>query len=808
MKKLLVLVFIVILTCLQLFSAGAAFAATATDITVEKYTILKNGSEYSGNIYQGDKITLRLNLLYNTAGLSDVFIIIGSGSSFYGVDSNTKKVDNPPAAVQDIDLIYNGTGKDLVITFSYTGGSNETNQTITVKNAVPTDSTPPSPPQDTSKYIPKLNVAGGTTMPVVSAGGTSTVTFPIKNSGSYAARNVIISLGMEDSAKIPYIFDKLNLSQSVDQINPNETKNVAFNFVVLAGAPEGIYAMKLNYQFQNPFNDALSASETVYIKVLNDNTAPELTVNSIAVVPDGSPANGTGTVNLAINLKNMGSLDAKDVKVTLKGLKSGGFTTYNSTDVQYLSKINGRGSSTVTYVLSVPPEMSGGSNELSVKMDYRDEMNNTYSEENQIFIPADGTGGGNPGLVFDKIQLPKGVIAPNREFAISFDLNNTGSGAARNVKVWLTSDKELVSKSLSSIVIDRIDKGTAKKVEFKLFATEDAVTKNYPVALNVEYEDASGNKLTASQYIGVFVENSTGKSMPRIIIDKYAFEPAEVKAGENFNLKVSFQNTSRMAGVSNIKVTVTSDDGTFTPANSSNTFFVENIGMKESVERSLEIYTKPDAEAKSYTLSVNFDYEDDKGNPYSSKETISIPVKQNPRLVTGELSLPPQTFTGQPMQVYLDFYNMGKSTLYNLMVKAEGDFQGQSLSYYVGNFEPGRSDSYDVSIIPNTSGTLKGNVVFSFEDAAGKPSEIRKEFTVEVTEMKQDMMNSPDGKTVVAGPGGKMVAGPGGMMQGQQGGRKFSLLLIIIPVVFIAGIVVFIILRKKHIKRKEMSFDE
>ena len=67
------------------------------------------------------------------------------------------------------------------------------------------------------------------------------------------------------------------------------------------------------------------------------------------------------------------------------------------------------------------------------------------------------------------------------------------------------------------------------------------------------------------------------------------------------------------------------------------------------------------------------------GNPFTAKETISTRVLQSPRLVTSDLSMMPETFVGQPVSVYLDFYNMGKSTLYNLMITVEGDFDGQGL---------------------------------------------------------------------------------------------------------------------------------
>lgn len=802
MRKLTVFC-VILLLFLQVFSGVAVYGAASegNSIVISGYSI---GSQ---NIYEGNQFKIMLNCKNSstTDDLTDVYIEIGSTSSFYGYPSNAFKaydgvLDNDGSShyTNEIDLVYKGSGKELNVTLKYKIASVDYFETFTVyiKEARPTDNTPPTP-IDTSRYAPKLGTASGNNIPAIVAGTSQTVTFPVKNSSTYQARNIAMTLKMADETKTPLVFENFDLRQTVDQINGNETKPVAFNIKILKSAPEGIYALKLNYQFQSLFNDNFESSETVYIRVQNDNINPRLTVDSIAVKQGATSADA---VSLELKVKNIGNLPAKDIKITLRGLKSGGFTTYNSTDVKYMNRIAGNSTGTVSYQLLMPAAAVAGSNELSVKMDYRDEAGTAYSEENQIFVPAGEGTDTKPAIAFDKIVSPQEVLAANKDFEIRLDLKNNGGAAARNIKVSLTTDKEIVTKSLSPVYIDKLDAKAGKTVSFKMFATDEAVTKNYPLAVNIEYEDIFGVKYSASQYIGVYIENGSGKTVPRIIVDKYSLNPLSVKAGEDFKLKMSFLNTSSIANVSNIKVTVASDDGTFTPTDSGNTFYLDGIPTKESVERELLLHVKPDAEQKSYILSVNFEYEDDRGNPYTSKETISVRVLQNPRLVTGEISLPPETYTGQPLSIYIDFYNMGKSTLYNMMVKAEGDFQGQNLSYYVGNFESGRTDSFDASIIPAAPGNMKGNIVFSFEDANGKITEIRKEFSVNVMEMVQQ------------GPaldGNGMPIDKGVGMPGAAPEKKTGILIYIIPaVVVIAAVVTFIMLRKRHVRRKEMSLDE
>lgn len=805
MKRLTVFCMILLL-CLQAFSGTVVFGATSPNL---KITYELPGGE--SELFEGDQFSLTLKYMNQSdKDITDLKVDLkNDASSFSSFFPNPiplidKLASSEGNSFKLPQFTYNGKGKYLTLRFTYKLGGVDTTEdySIYISEAHSSDtSSGGSGSTNTQELKPKLGTASGNSIPTITAGNAQTVTFPVKNSSIYLAKNIKMTLKMADSdiGKAPLVLEDLDLRQTVDLINGNDVVPVTFNIRILQSAPAGLYTMNLNYEYSSAYGYDFSSSETVYIRVKNDNTGPKLTVDNVSVNQSASDSSG---INLDLRIKNIGSLSAKDIKVTLKGLKSGGFTTYNSTDV-YLDKIDGNKFSAVTYKLQLPAGAAAGSNELSVKMDYKDSSGTVYSDENQIFVPVGEGKDSKPSIVFDKIVSPKEVLTANKDFSIAMDLKNNGGTAAKNIKVSLISDKEIITKSLSPVYLDTLDSKAVKTVEFKLFATDEAATRNYPLAVNIEYEDLYGNKYTASQYVGVYIENGTTKTVPKIIIDKYSIDPTTVQAASDFTVKMSFLNTSRTTNVSNIKVTVSSDDGTFTPTDSGNTFYLESIPSKQSVERELVLHVKPDAEQKSYILTVNFDYEDDKGNPYTTKETMSVRVLQNPRLVTGEMSLPPETFVGQPLSIYVDFYNMGKSTLYNMMIKAEGNFQGQNLSNYVGNFEPGRTDSFDTSITPSAPGELTGNVVFSFEDANGKVTEIRKEFKVNVTEMPQP---GPmvDENGIPIDKGGMVNGIPGG-----QTAKKFNILFVVIPaVVVIAGIVVFILLRKRHVRRKELTLDE
>ena len=763
-------------------------------------------------IKEKDNFTLRLSFsTTSSTQLEDLYLVIDTSKSFYGPTSNVVNVPasqlNKATSTVDIPLAYSGSGDELSLTFKYRkvgGETGEAVQSLSIASVIPTDTPVVIPPGtvDSSKYVPRLSVSGSADLPVVQAGTTFQLKLPIKNSASDVARNISVTLEAEDKSKIPFQVGMAGFTQSVEQIKKGETQTVEFALKIKPEAATGTYALKLNYQFNNIFGDPFTSSETIYIKVENNNTTARLSVSKVETSPQ--QALPGGKVKLTVTLINEGSLPVSDVKMMLAGLKSDGFALDNSTDVRRIAKLAGGGTKQESFNLTVSNAIAGGSQPLSVKWDYKDESGTLVTEESQIFIPVNRGQSGAAALTLDNIKAPTGTLVPTNKFSVTFNVKNAGKAKAENVKVSLTSDKELVPTSLSTIIIPALAPGETKALSFSLSVAPDAVTKNYPVSIAVEYDEMQTGqpvKVSLQQYVGVYVEGKTAgsdedkKSVPRIIINKYSLDPASVLAGQDFKLALSFLNTSKTMNVRNVKVTAASDDGIFT-VDGSNTFFTDSISVNSAMEKTLILRAKPDAEPKMYALTLNFEYEDDKGNPFTTKETVSIPVMQNTRLTVGELTNVMEAYVGQPIPLSVNFYNMGKAILYNLMVTAEGDFQSANASYYVGNFASGRSDSMETSIIPNAAGELTGEFVFAYEDAAGKSNEIRKPFKIQVNEMPP-MEPMPGGEQ-------PLPENPGG----DKDKWKTYLYIGIPALLVIGGGATALTIRRKRRKRKEMDLDD
>lgn len=797
----------------------------STDITIANYT-----TSPTSNIQNGQSFTLNLTLKKNTSDtVTNLFITINESDSFVPSGTGSRIPINKEF---DIDNQLTTEG----ISLKYIGGSSRTlSLTITATitdsegNALPFSSTeyisisvvPPSndpvPGFDPNDYVPILKVTN-TNMPKATAGRPFKLALTINNTSIYGAKDITITPEYAGEGSDPFRFETMQQSGYIEKIDGQKSEEIVFDYTIAPNTPTGIYELVLNYSFYNHFGmqNPFTSSEKIRVEIVNNKETPSLSISKINYPENGLPAGSTVPVTLFF--KNQGTLPARDVNITLQGLKTGGFTIEGNSNYASITTLGGGFERQVTFNLTVADEMIAGSHELTAQVDYKDDAGTQYADEYQFFLPVKKQDPAAYGVQIQNIVVPQKAFQVGENIPVRFKLTNIGETKVYNIKVSLNGEQVLIPMSPSIKVYNMLNPGQSEELEFIFSATTDAITRNYPIAIHVEYEvDQGGERQNILQYVGVFIENENagggeeGKSVPKIIIDSYSTDPVIVRAGSNFTLKISFNNTHNEKKVKNIKInfaapTETESGSVFTPVNSSNTFYIDSIDPKSSVEMERVFYTVPDAQPKTYTVIANFEYEYDgfEGSAITAQEQIGIPVVQQTRLETSLINMPPTAYMGQPIPLFFEFYNMGKVTLSNLMITIEGDFTNQNPNYFVGNFEPGYSDYYDTTLFPNSTGQLVGSVLFEYDDAAGEHQEIRKEFTVMVEEMPAEVFY-PDY------PGDRPSGPDIGIPENRQ--DKGIMGFIKNPIVW--GTAVFIILLtalviflKKRKKRKEMVLDE
>lgn len=546
----------------------------------------------------------------------------------------------------------------------------------------------------------------------------------------------------------------------------------------------------VNDQFQ-------TQTETIYVRV----NAPEKPINPAIEIRkvdslwiDTQEAGRDFQVPFEV--VNTGDTIAKNIKISLEGLKDNTITLTNGLSTQDITSLSPGQSQFITYNLKSNKALAAGSYMLTLKYSLTSEggkapINGDYSFSFNIKKPSQ-----EPSTIeFKNVTFPKGAISRNQTANIGFDLVNTGRLQAKNLKVSALSDNQasLASKSVSQVLLKSLAPGESKHFNFSFIASPSAATGNYPVTLKADFYDESSNDLqSSSQIAGVFIkapkEKQPGEKdnspTPKLIIEDYYFEPNVIEAGKPFKMYLKFYNTNTKKAVKNIKIFLTSDTqesvpqgdsnssgrsmsggsaptaSVFTPTESSNTFYIANINPGKKVDKEITLTTVPDTAAKTYTVVANFEYEDAEANKYTDTAQIGVPVVQQAKLDVGEI-LPQSEFTlGMDTNLSVDYYNTGKAVLNNVMVKISGDgLKFDTPTYYKGSFNPGSSDNFSVNITPESPGHKKFVITWTFEDSMGEKQEVTRDFEFDVADMPKEDEGTQEVAPKKSGILGKIIGG-------------------------------------------------
>ncbi|MGP1569697.1 MAG: hypothetical protein ACTTH0_02140 [Eubacteriales bacterium] len=476
----------------------------------------------------------------------------------------------------------------------------------------------------------------------------------------------------------------------------------------------------------NSIGNELSSAEsgfTVYEKFATDGQD----VGWVAAVDVShvlKPADGfkKGEDNkIIITLHNYGNSVIKNgvVKINLPDVLSINNDS-NQANIGYMG--TGR-KFTVEFPISVEDAAQSKNYPIEVTVQGQDFMRGDVKTAKTIYVPVIGDAKDDikNDLNIVNVTAPA-VVAEKSTFDVGFSVTNSGKKKLRAIKITAEPADGLLNRS-KNIFIDNFDAGETKNYNISYYAQEAKDGKSCSIKINAESTNTDDkNKSQVSQYAVVAIEGSStgGAKKPQLMVDSYTYGAASVQAGGHFMLNLGILNTSSQE-LSNIKVSLTDEGGVFVPAGGSNSFFIERISGKAHYTKSMAFDVKPQAEQKTTSMTVKITYETKGGEALESSDIIAIPVTQKTRLVVDEFVPPQEAYVGMPVGCELQFYNMGKTVLNNLKINCSGEFDiTQSNSYYAGNMEGGKSDTYSFTVVPREAGKVSGIVTFTFENTDGE----------------------------------------------------------------------------------------
>ncbi len=206
---------------------------------------------------------------------------------------------------------------------------------------------------------------------------------------------------------------------------------------------------------------------------------------------------------------------------------------------------------------------------------------------------------------------------------------------------------------------------------------------------------------------------------PNIIVSEYTYGGGTVTAASQFDLKIRFTNTSSRLAIDNIVMKVGVPEA-FTLTSSSNTFYIKKMNKDSSVERTIGLSVKPNAEPISHPIKLSFSFEaiiQRERKQFTSEEEISIPVSQLDRFSVNPIEVPSELYVGEDTGIEVTFVNKGKTPVYNVTAEIAGNIAKPGQLQFIGDVENGKEESADFVINPLEDGELTGEVIISYEDS-------------------------------------------------------------------------------------------
>lgn len=598
---------------------------------------------------------------------------------------------------------------------------------------------PTPPPQH-----PNLRLVQPQTI-VLTPGEVQYIDIVVRNIGNAAAASSLVTATSDG----PFSIEFLNNENILGNVSQNSNRTIRARLTADANAGAGFYSINLGFAFRAaraPGNE--TSTDTISVRIDAQARTPQLMLQNFAVnVQQIAPG---GSFAVSARMVNLGEGNAYTVQAAIvEGLESDGILPSGSPNAPFMQTVEPGHASTISFPLRASDRITSGTFPIVFELTGRNHAGESISERFTYFVtvvaPADGDA---RALVSISTSTPGGRAGVNSRVPVYLNVTNTGTLTARNIRIEATPAdiSAMVPQSTTVQIIPSLAPGASQAVSFAFSPTADAESHYHMVGFEVTYDTGISDETDSfEQFVGINVYNPNRDdaqgSRPRIMISNYSVYPMIVHAGREFDLFMTFQNTSSTRAVQNIKVTLQAMEyaegqgSVFTTVGASNTMFIDSLAPREEVDRQLRMFTVPNAMPRTFNIEVTFEYEDEDFEEFTEVEQLGINVRQISRLEVGRLNIPPFAMAFQPIFLDFDIINSGRVPLGNLRIEMEGPFDVNAMEIWVGNIGRGNQASFSGHFIPEMPGEHQGVLIVSGEDEVGDLVYVRHEFMLFVEEM-------------------------------------------------------------------------
>lgn len=270
-------------------------------------------------------------------------------------------------------------------------------------------------------------------------------------------------------------------------------------------------------------------------------------------------------------------------------------------------------------------------------------------------------------------------------------------------------------------------------IRFSFPLSAGRVNGSYPITFIVSGKTAGGEAISREFMLYVTINDGIDPyasepepaqqhfSQPKLMVERYTLDRSYLGAGESATVTVTLRNTSSLQQVNNIKLTFSAENGEIYPAGTG-AVYCRQIAQGSSYTWSFMVTATTTAQSKPHSATITMEYEDSRGSAISASDRIILQVRQPVRLEYEEPSLPIRVTQGDTPPFTMTLMNLGKSAIYNALLKFEIPGLSTGGSVLVGTILPGESQTGRTNFRVGSEplGEVSGTLILSYEDEYGE----------------------------------------------------------------------------------------
>ena len=344
-------------------------------------------------------------------------------------------------------------------------------------------------------------------------------------------------------------------------------------------------------------------------------------------------------------------------------------------------------------------------------------------------------------------------VDPWTPFTLTFRVNNSGQGFARNVSINFSGeDFNSLRGNVAVATVSDIDPGSTDTISHP-FKVSDGSTWKYSglIMATLSYTDMAGTPYTTAFtfYLGINQEPvgptrtptaPAAAQKPLMVVKSYLTDLDPLQPGSSFKLKLFVSNlgASTASAVSLVYgggvtstpgdiggtpqpdggVTVSGSDLTnFAPLGQSNIAQIGDVAVGTTVEATQDFVVNVTTQPGAYPFKISFVYTDPKGRRMVDDQVITLLVFSLPKLEFSFYRLPVLLNVGEPGQLPIQVTNISKKSavLGNMTVSAPSGTLSNNTAM-IGNLDPGGYYTIDATYIPDMAGMIPLNFSIRYTD--------------------------------------------------------------------------------------------